>query len=309
MNSSRLLWTLVLAALGLVALALAGDLAMTHAIARSESLAAGRLARLDDPAVSGEIPILGASRAGSNYRPALLGPRFYNYGLESASPDVTNMLLTTELRRKSNQPVVIDLGQWAFHDVGDPRNYLLLADRPETRALMRRGGIWKWYYAVPGLRYFGSWDWFAKGLLTDRIALTKRIERGFEVKLDEAPWSADLFARDVAKRRVTAMRWGIDARQRRRFMELVRSAPNRRFLLVMSPLHASCLERASGEEEFRQSLAAMERAAPNLQIIDLTRAAYPDQYFLNTTHLNQRGARAFSSDLRRELVRLKVIPA
>lgn len=309
MNSSRLPWSLALAALGLVALALGGDFAMTRAIAQSESLAAGRLARLDDPRRSGEIPVFGASRAEANYVPSVLGPRFYNYGLASASPDVTNMLLAAELRRKSHQPVVIDLGQWAFRDVGDPRNYLLLADRPETRTMMRRGDIWQWYYAVPGLRYFGSWDWFVKGLLTDRIALTKRMDRGFVVHLDEAPWSAELFAKDVAKRRATAVRWGFDPRQQRRLMELVASAPQRRFVIVLSPLHSSGLVRASGQAEFRDLLGEMAEAAPNLTIIDMISMDYPDQYFLNTTHLNQRGARAFSADLRAELVRRKVIPA
>ena len=306
MNSSRIFWSLALAALGLTAIALSADYALTRAISHSESLATGRLARLDDPRKPNEIPIFGASKAEANYVPSVLGPQFYNYGLGSASPDVINMLLATALRHESNQPVVIDLGQWAFHDVGDPRNYLLLADRPETRNMMRRAGVWKWYFAIPGLRYFGSWDWYVKGLLTDRIALTKRMDRGFIVNLDEAPWSADVFARDVKKRLQTPMQWGLDPRQRRKLVELVGTAPQRQFVLVLSPLHRSCLARASGEKKFRDVLRRMEESAPNLRIIDMSRSNYPDRYFLNTTHMNQRGARAFSADLRRELVRLKI---
>lgn len=307
MNSSRFIWSLALAALGLMVIAVAGDHALTRAISHSESLAAGRLARLDDPRASTEIPIFGASKAEASYVPSVLGPRFYNYGLGSASPDVTNMLLATTLRHESSQPVLIDLVQWAFDGVGDPRNYLLLADRPPARAMMREAGVWEWYYAVPGLRYFGSWDWYVKGLLTDRIALTKRMDRGFAVNLDEAPWSAELFARDVAKRRNTAMRWGVDPAQRRTLVQLVASAPHRTFVIVFSPLHKSNFVRATGEAEFRRELRQMAAAAPNLRIVDMTRMDYPDRYFLNTTHLNQRGARRFSADLRRELLRLKVI--
>lgn len=307
MNSSRLFWSLALATLGLMAITWSADYALTNAISHSESLATGRLARLDDPRKSDEIPIFGASKAEANYVPSVLGPQFYNYGLGSASPDVTNMLLATALRHESKQPVVIDLGHWEFFDVGDPRNYLLLTERPETRIMMRRAGIWKWYYAIPGLRYFGSWDWYVKGLLTDRIALTKRMDRGFIVNLDEAPWSADVFARDVKKRLQTPMQWGLDPRQRRKLMELVGSAPQRQFVLVLSPLHHSCFARASGEKKFRDVLRGMEASASNLRIIDMSRSNYPDRYFLNTTHMNQRGARAFSADLRRELVRLKII--
>ena len=307
MSSSKIFWSLALATLGLTAIAWSADYALTRAISHSESLATGRLSRLDDPRKPDEIPIFGAYKAEANYVPSVLGPQFYNYGLGSASPDVTNMLLATALRHESNKPVVIDLGQWAFLDVGDSRNYLLLADRPETRIMMRRAGIWKWYYAIPGLRYFGSWDWYVKGLLTDRIALSKRMDRGFIVNLDEAPWSADVFARDVKRRLQTPLQWGLDPRQRRKLVEIVGTAPQRQFVLVLSPLHRSCFARASGEKKFRDVLRRMEESAPNLRIIDMSRSNYPDRYFLNTTHMNQRGARAFSADLRRELIRLKII--
>ena len=108
-------------------------------------------------------------------------------------------------------------------------------------------------------------------------------------------------------RRSTAMRWSVDPRQYRKLMQLVGSAPHRKFVIVLSPLHRSCLVRATGEDEFRILLRQMATGAPNLRIIDMTRIDYPDRYFLNTTHLNQRGARRFSADLRQELLRLKVI--
>ena len=308
MSNSRLAGSILLAALCLMALAWAADAALTRAVSDNESLVAGRLPRLDDPRhVAEDIPIFGASKAGSNYVPAVLGPRFYNYGMEAVSPDLTNMLMTTMLRHPSHQPVVIDLGQWMLQGVGDPRNYLPLTNRPEVRAAMDRAGVWRWYHGVPGLRYFGAWDWYVKGLLSDRLALTRRIDRGYEIDLGEVPWSADVFGRDVARRREITLTWDLDPRQRVRLMELIASAPQRQFVLVLSPLHHSCLDKTSGEAAFREVLRQMKLAAPNLRIIDMTRRDYPDTYFLNTVHLNQRGARVFSAQLHAELVRLKVL--
>lgn len=295
------------AALALAAIAIAADLSLERAVAYSEALPAGRLSRLEQHRDPDEIPIFGASKAGSNYVPSVLGPKFYNYGLPAASLDVVNVLLEMELAKPSRQPVIIDLNQFAFGETGDPRNYLLLTANPHVRQMMQRTHSWTWYYAVPGLRFFGAWDWFAKGLLTDRIALTKRLDRGYEIKLDEEPWSAPLFARQVAEREKGSFEWGINGRQKAELLALVRRAPQRRFVLVMSPLHRSFFVRATGEQAFREELAEMERQAPNLTVIDMSRVDYPDTLFLNTSHLNQQGARVFSAELRRQLIARGVI--
>ena len=307
MSSSRSLLFMLAAALAFGGAALGADYLLARGIAHSEALEAGRLARLAEGRDPEEIPIFGASKAEANYMPEALGPRFYNYGLASASQDVANYLIALELQKPSRQPIIIDLSQGAFENVGDPRNYLLLARRPGTRKLLERAGVWRWYYAVPGLRVYGSWDWYVKGLLTDRIALTKRVVRGYVHHLDEAPWRADQFASDVEKRLQNPLHWSIDLRQAKDLIGLAHRAPERQFVIVLSPLHRSFLAHATGEAEFRRQLTAMAKAVPNLRTIDMTRVEYPDPYFLNTGHLNQTGARAFSVDLRRELLRLEVI--
>lgn len=307
MSSSRAFLVAVAAVLAFAGAALLADFVLARSIARSGALEAGRLIRLAEGRDPHEIPIFGASKAEANYMPEALGPRFYNYGLASASPDVANFLIGLELQKPSRAPIVVDLFQGTFAEVGDPRNYLLLGNRPGTRELLERAGVWRWYYAVPGLRFYGSWDWYVKGLLTDRIALTKRVERGYVHHLDEAPWNAARFARDVEKRLKMPLDWKLDQRQSEDFLALARRAPERNFIVVLSPLHRSFLAHGRGEGQFRRDLAALIAAAPNLRLIDMTRAPYPDPYFLNTGHLNERGARAFSTDLRRELIRLGVI--
>ena len=308
MNSSRLWigWSAAVLALG--GAALAGDAATTRAVSHSEAIEAGRLMRLAADRHPREIPIFGASKAEANYMPEALGPNFYNYGLASASPDVVNWLLAMELQTPNRAPIIIDLVQWPFDDIGDPRNYLPLADRADTRAMLARAGVWRPHYAIPGLRYFGSWDWYAKGFLTDRIAITKRIVRGYVHHLDQPPWDAETFGRDVDRRLAAPpLRFGLHPRQTARLLALMRGAPERRFVIVLSPLHRAFLARISGEADLRDGLVALQAAAPNLSVIDMTRATYPDRYWLNTGHLNETGARAFSGDLRAALINREII--
>lgn len=282
----------------LCASALAADALFTRAILHSGSVEAGRVLRLSegvgDP---NEIPIFGASKARANYIPEELGPRFYNYGFYSASPDVSNMLVAFALKRQSTAPIVIDLHQGAFQDIGDVRNYIPAARSEEVAALLRLTNHWRWYYAIPGIRYFGSYDWYLKGVLSDHIQVTHSIARGYTHEYNTIPWNRATFDDDVRRRLAEPFKFGLDVRQRARFLELIRSAPNRKFYIVLSPLHRSFMAHSYNEPAFRMSLNDFVRL-PNVRVFDFTRTTYPDEYFLNTGHLNYRGAVVFSRKLR-----------
>jgi hypothetical protein len=210
------------------------------------------------------------------------------------------------LRKASRQPILIDLHQGAFQDIGDKRNFLPVADQLETRRLLERTGNWRWYYGIAGLRYFGSWDWYLKGLLTDWFALTKAVERGYVRAFNALPWDARSFAADVERRRQTPFKWGIHDWQKRRLRELIRQSPDRLIVIVLSPLHSSFLENAIGESEFRKWLEALTADETNVRVLDFTRTDFPDNFFMNTGHLNYQGARAFSLSLREKLVDLSI---
>ena len=307
MSNSRWIIGTALAALFLAVVAFGADFLLTNAIRDSQALAAGRIARLRYVQDPNEIPIFGSSKAEADYVPSVLGKGFYNYGLASTGLNVTNWLLETELRRPSRQPIIIDLVQWTVVEFGDVRNYLPVSQDKDVRDFLKGAGLWRWYYAVPGLRYFNSWDWYVKGLITDRIVLTKRYDRGFNVNLDEAPWSRADFQEKVAARLALNYGLGIDPLEKRRLLGLVRSAPNRQFVVVLAPLHKSFFAHNDGGIGLRKSLSEMRRGLPNLHVIDMTHANFPDQYFLDTAHLNQRGSRVFSMQLRDELRRLKIV--
>lgn len=305
MRSSRIASAVLMLALLFAGGALFADAALTRLLLRSESAEAGRIGRLIEGADNQEIPIFGASKAMADYIPSVLGERFYNYGFYSASPDVTSYLVGFEVRKRSDSPIIVDLHQGAFSDIGDVRNYLPFARLHETKELLERANKWRWYYKVPGLRYFGSYDWYVRGVALNHSEATKVFDRGYARELNAVPWDRATFDGNVRQRLAEPFSFGIDPRQEQVFLRSIRQAPQRTFVIVLSPLHESFLAHATGEEAFRYKLQEMAQE-PNVRILDFTRTAYPDRYFRDTGHLNYTGALAFSGELREQLKALGI---
>ena len=308
MSSSRALLRAVLATTLLAAAAVSADWGLTRLIARSPSLDAARIMRLASGAGRDDIPVLGASKVAADYLPDRLGPRFHAYGFASASQDVSNLLLDMALDHPSTQPVIIDFLQFALTDSGDDRNFLPLTGRADVRAVLKRSGKWRWYYGIPGLRYFGAWDTYVAGLVTDLHSETVRMVQGHAYNLRVAPRSEAAFQAAVAKRLRTRLEWHADAQQVRDLDALVARAGARKIVLVLSPLHRTFWANATGEAAYRRVLDSLQRRHRNLVVLDFTRAPYPDSLFADTAHLTPEGAERFSAELRTALVRAKVLP-
>jgi hypothetical protein len=306
MPSSRALLRAFAWIAGFVAVALAADVAMTALILRSNSVEAGRVGRVIYKSAPREIPIFGASKVTADYRPDVLGPDFYNYGFASASPAVSNYLLGFETKKTSDSPIIVDIHQGRFADIGDPRNYLPFIGYDETRSLLEKAGQWRWYYAIPGLRYFGSYDWYVKGILTDYFQTTKIVSQGYVRELNALPWNQADFDANVQRRLTEPLRWQMDDEQMHRFMDLIKATPGRTFVIVLSPLHKSFYVGATGETAFREKMQAF-LALPNVKLIDFSHVDYPDSYFVNTGHLNYTGAGAFSAQLRERLRQIGIV--
>ena len=58
---------------------------------------------------SDDIPIFGTSKARGNYSPADMGVPAFNYGMDGASYEVTDVLLQIELTKRRTTPVIVEL--------------------------------------------------------------------------------------------------------------------------------------------------------------------------------------------------------
>jgi len=242
-----------------------------------------------------EIPIFGSSRVYHDYVPAQMGVNAYNYGLDGASYEVTDALLQIELAKPKTTPIVIDLKPEADHDIGDPATYIPFVFDSRIRGMLVRNDAIVWRFFVPGLRYFGYYDYYLKELVNDRAQVMRRVERGFTY---ERYWTFDRARLDdaVTKRLRSTNGFFPDEGQDQRLIAQIRAHTERLFFLVYSPVHASCFtsfQNAAEFAAFKQSLAAL----PNVVVLDFSRTDYPDQWFMDTNHLLYDGAVDFSRRL------------
>lgn len=294
----RLPWLTAVCAF--LVMTLGGDYLFTHAVIyRSDSFEAGKVAHLIGEK-GAEIPIFGSSKARHDYVPSLISPLAFNYGMDSASFEVVDALLDVELAKPKCGPIIIDVFQSAFHDLGDISKFAPFAGRPEFRLALDEQHAMEWRFLVPGLRYFGYYDWYLKDYLNERLGLTRKVVRGYTVSTNGTDFSRQDLEAAVQKRLAEGFTYTEDRSQLAQFLRRVRSAPNRRFIIVFSPLHSSCFRVFRNYSGFQKYVADL-RAEPNATVLDWSQMPLKDEDFTDTTHLSFQGARKFSTRLHDEI--------
>ncbi len=231
-----------------------------------------------------------------DYIPEEIGLNTYNYGIHAASLDVVETLLQIELAKPKKSPIIIDLSVAGWRNLGDVSNYLPFTSDPRIRDLLRSYGAMEWRYYLPGIRYFGYYEWYLKLFINSRRSATKKVVRGFTHELDRAPVDPTEFADDVRRRLQDSYGYHPDEGQDQRLIESIAAHPERLFFLVYSPLHSSCYAHFENADKF-EAFKARLKAIPNVVVIDWGRLDYPDDFFQDTTHLAEKGAVDFSRKL------------
>src|SRR6266478_585039 len=107
--------TWIMAFAAFVCVCILGDVVFTHCIVFGTPLSGGARIRhlyLDN---SDAIPIFGTSKAHGHYSPADMGLNAFNYGMDAASFEVTDVFLQIELAKPRTTPVIIEL---EYEDTG-----------------------------------------------------------------------------------------------------------------------------------------------------------------------------------------------
>ena len=77
---------------------------------------------------------------------------------------------------------------------------------------------------------------------------------------------------------------------------MVAAHPDRQFFIVVSPFHEVFYRTFHGIDGAYEFLSDLKKH-PNVTVVDLGRVDYPDELFMDATHLNEDGAERFSRDL------------
>ncbi len=277
-------------------------------IGETPSHGAAKLYRIQEPH-PGEIAIIGSSRALCSYIPDSIGPNYYNYGVNGAGFAVMDIFLKRVLEHADTTPIILNLDyEMFYYQLGDINTYLPHTDMPEVRPLLKRAGNYSMHMELPGIRYYGCVDAFMKDRLNERLQLTKITNKG--AVIDKSPYNAAQFARLVQQRED----WALSLKPFHSLIDQlfarIRSHRERTFVLVVAPYHNSYLKSLDIESiTLSQQLLDHLRREPNAVVLDWGWQSWSDEFFTNTTHVNLKGANAFSAKLREAMGSVRGVAA
>lgn len=250
-----------------------------------------------------EIAILGSSRAEGAFVPSTLGKTFFNYGLSGAQDNVILFFLNEELRKNKTTPVLINFDPEGLDSsIGDVSYYLYNASYEPVKQLM--GKEYKLLYALPVVKYYGSFEIYAKYYLNYKLQLTKATDCGGN--FEKNVLTEEKYKSLIKERIATKTIFKNDSALSEELLSLIKSYPNRKFIFVLSPCHPSYFVNFSNQYELLNYLNVLQQNN-NVSVIDMSKMSYPDSFYINTTHLNYTGAKVFSKQLRDSLLDRKII--
>lgn len=248
-----------------------------------------------------ETPILGASTAQGGFIPGILGPEYFNYGIDGIKEDVILFFLEQECKKvKKNPNIIVVLSLEGFtHGLGEVNSYIPNSNDPGVRKLL--GDRYRFYYKIPFIKYYGQYEWYVKDYLNERMMLTKYKDHG--ASIDKDVLTKEKFDELVEERKSWVNGFRRDSSLEKQFTDLIAKNPNRHFIVVIPPTHPSYFYRYKNYDEVLQFLVRLSQFS-NLSALNYSHHFYPDDCYLNTSHLNYKGAVLFNGMLKDTLQKI-----
>lgn len=279
-----------------------------------------------------EIPVFGASKARSSFIPDTLGKNVYNYAMEKCNFDVIFFLLKLELEKEKDAPIIIEFNHQSFihrpqHTI-DLSTFVPLAYDERVVDYLRENGRLDKYQLIPGIRYFGSYMNYLRDL--NRTGTEKKIISRGGFFLDNYPGDellttfmnkryAMVARRDTLEKKQKsrhtmtltdkleleqlqlALNFNEDKDRIHKFEAMVHEHPNRDFIIVYTPQHHSEIVGIENYDKIDSLFLHWNEDIPNLYAFNYSKMPLSDSCFKNSSHINLRGARIFSSQLKKDI--------
>jgi hypothetical protein len=248
-----------------------------------------------------EIPIFGASRAQGSFIPDVIGKDFFNYGIDGIRDNVVLFFLEQECKKEKHTPYVLmtfELDGYK-NSLGDLNSYILNSGNKEVRALL--GNDYRFYYKIPFIKYFGKYESYFKDYLNERMMLTKYKDKG--ASIEKLTLTKARFDGLVADRKNTETVFENDSLLEKQYIQLFKQHTDRTFILIIPPYHSSYFVQYKNYDEALNFLSYLT-TFPNIIVLNYSHHFYTDECYSNTTHLNYKGAYAFSNMLKDTLQKI-----
>jgi len=269
----------------------------------SETNGAYKVNRIISQTNPDEIPIFGASQAQGGIIPDILGKNYFNYGVDGVGNNVPLFFVKEECKKKKKSPLMIVYYEISVisHSIGDVSYYLYNANYEPVKELM--GKNFKTYFNIPFLKYYGQYETYLRNYLNDRVNLTKYTNHGAAIEKNRV--TRERFDEMVKEREKQKPYFLSDTVVTNDFFRVIEANPNRIFVIILGPYHKSCFHLYQDSPETKELISHFRREK-NVRLIDLSMKIYPDEYFINTTHVHYDGAVAISKEIRDSIATIKL---
>ena len=257
-------------------------------------LGASKVNRILNDKYNNEVPIFGSSRAQGSYFPEFIGDDVFNYGIDGVGSNIWLFFLEQELKKDKSSDIIINFDLSGFGDyLGSLSNYI--PNYSVTKKIIGRNK--NFVYNIPGIKYYGYYEYYFKSFLNDKFNVTKITQNGgvfeknnlLEKKFDNL----------ISRRFNNPDLFVYNSNAAKNFDRLIRST-KRKIFLVVAPYHYSYLSSFQNTEMADNYLNEIDNSK-NVIVIDLRDEIVNKNLFFNTTHLNYDGAISFSKILKKKI--------
>lgn len=284
-----------------IALVTIGFLAVNDALVKGLAFASSnsnmyRMCRLFGESHK-EVAIIGSSRAETNFAPSAIGDHVFNYGLSGSAQGETLIHLKALLRRESNQTIIVNLDPWGLGGLDSVRGDYRLVKSALLSEANRKKPV-RWDDRMPGFRFYGKLRTVLADWLNARRGGTKTIDHG--AILQRLSRTKDEWAHMIE--RCKPMRFCCNESVRIEY-EHVLQGEHPPVIFVVSPISKPWYERWEDQGKLSELLTRLA-SFPNTTVIDMCTPnidSYDLAEFMDLTHLNEKGARRFSREMKDRL--------
>ena len=296
-----------LAFVGLVVLAastmiVANEVLNRYLIFSSSNSNPYKMYRLFTNPEKGEIPILGSSRAEASFAPLELSEHAFNYGLSGSTARETAFHLKAVLSRNEGGLVIVNLDPWGLGNGGFLGKYRFVADNSLVKSEPKIS--LPFIEKVVGVRFHGETRSNLAECMNNRLAVTKTMERG--AILQRLSRNEEEWAYIISKCKSSSCACNDETREM--LGDILAKNTRYEIVFVVSPTAKPWWDKFTGHAELSE-LEQWLRSFPHVHVIDHagTSNGYALSEFMDLTHLNEKGARRFTKELKTLLIDLGLL--